>query len=188
MLLSFIFDIPIFLPFLGMFLLWLSRAPVNRFKVGWILVAGAFAVVAGFCLFFRQNLLLALLLAAFLASRLLERFSKNFLWTFGTFTLAVFWIVSGGLYFDLWGEGGNHFMWYSWLDRLGVLKTGLIPTPTYKEPFGFWNLSGFVLFASYPFILVWGGRGALRFFRWKKGILFGHVKGQTGLWGLLTNR
>lgn len=140
MILSFLFDIPIFLPLLGVLILWLSQ------KKGW-----------------------------------------NFRgWTI--FTLSMFWLVSGGLYFDLWGPGGNHFMWYSWLDRMGIVKTLPIPTPTYQNPYGFWNLFGLFLFLTYPFILIFGGRLFYRFLKWLKGILFGHIKGQSGLWGLLTNR
>ncbi|OGQ05868.1 MAG: hypothetical protein A3F82_05970 [Deltaproteobacteria bacterium RIFCSPLOWO2_12_FULL_44_12] len=136
MLLSFLFDIPIFLPFLGFLILWLHS------KKGW------------------------------------------HFWGWTAFTLSMFWLVSGGLYFDLWGEGGNHFMWYSWLDKMGIVKTFPIPTPTFQNPYGFWNLFGFVLFLTYPFILIGGGK----FLFWLKGILFGHIKGQTGLWGMLTNR
>ena len=133
MLLSFIFDIPIFLPALGVFCCWLAQSKGWNYK----------------------------------------------LWT--VLTLAVFRIVSGGLYFDRWGSGGNHFMWYSWLDTMGLVEPGWIPTPTYQNFFGFWNLLGFFLFLTYPFIFVFVGR-------WLKGILLGHIPGQTGLWGLLTNR
>lgn len=133
MLLSFLFDIPIFLPLLGVLLVWLAGNRGWNYR-GW-----------------------------------------------GIFTLAMFWLVSGGLYWDVWGPGGNHFMWYSWLDTMGIIKPGLVPTPTYQNPYGFWNLLGIFLFLTYPFILFKVGK-------WLKGILFGHIKGQTGLWGLLTNR
>lgn len=136
MLLSFIFDIPIFLPLLGVIIFWL----VQKKGLG-----------------------------------------KKWVWIFSILTLSVFWIVSGGLYFDLWGRGGNHFMWYSWLDTMGIVKPGFIPTPTYQNPLGFWNLFGIFLFLTYPFIMLGVGK-------WLKGILFGHIKGQTGLWGLFTNR
>lgn len=140
MLLSFLVDIPILLPLLGVILFWLAE------KKGW-----------------------------------------NF-WGWTVALMIVFWIVSGGLYFDLWGTGGNHFMWYSWLDKMGIVKTSPIPTPTYQNFSGFWNLLGLALFISYPFFLIVVGKLFYRFFCWLKGVLFGHVKGQTGLWGLLTNK
>lgn len=140
MLLSFLFDIPIFLPLLGAFLWWLSEKKGWNYR-GWAI-----------------------------------------------FTLAMFWLISGGLYFDLFGKGGNHFMWYSWLDTMGIVQTFPVPTPTHQNFFGFWNLFGFFLFLTYPFILFFGGKVCFRFLCWLKGVLFGHIKGQTGLWGLLTNR
>ena len=140
MLLSFIFDIPIFLPLLGALLWYLHLHKGWNFK--------------------RWSL----------------------------FTLAIFWLVSGGLYFDLWGAGGNHFMWYSWLDKMGIVKTTPIPSPTYENFWGFWNLFGFFLFLTYPFILYGAGLLCYKFLRLFKGIFFGNIKGQTGLWGLLTNK
>lgn len=140
MLLSFIFDIPIFLPLLGA-LLWALHLHKHWNFRNWFI-----------------------------------------------FTLAMFWLISGSLYFDLGIKGGNHFMWYSWLDTLGVVKTFPIPTPTYKDFWGFWNLFGFFLFLTYPFILFWGGSLCYKMARRLKGIFFGHIKGQSGLWGLITNK
>lgn len=180
MLLSFIFDIPIFLPILGILIFWLA-AKEKGVRIGWTLVGIVFATVSFFCFLFKQPLLFSLMAAAFLFSILIYRLTKHFAWTFGLFALAIFWIVSGGLYWDLWAEGGNHFMWYSWLDKMGIVQPGFIPIPTYQYPFGFWNLFGIFLFLTYPFIMLGVGK-------WLKGILFGHIKGQTGLWGLFTNR
>lgn len=188
MLLSFLFDIPIFLPLLGLFLIWLSSQKEGKFKIAWILVVFATVVAAGFCLHFNQPFLLNLLLCSFLIAILVYRLTHHFLWTFAPFTLAIFWIISGGLYYDMWGEGGNHFMWYSWLDKIGIFSGTSIPTPTYKNPFGFWHLFGLFLFLIYPPVLLVMGRLYLKFFIWLKGIFFGHIKGQSGLWGLLTNK
>lgn len=187
MLLSFLFDIPIFLPLLGIFLFWLDKKE-NNFKIGWILVGLVFFITALFCLFLGQWLLLTLLAAALIFSILLAHLTNRFLLSFSIFTLAIFWIVSGGLYWDLWGEGGNHFMWYSWLDKIGIITGGPIPTPTYLEPYGFWNLFGLFLFLTYPIIMLVFGKICFRFFCWLKGIFFGHIKGQSGLWGLFTNK
>lgn len=187
MLLSFLFDIPIFLPALGIFLYWLAGKE-NKFKVGSILVAITTAIVAFFCIFFQQWLLLTLLGVALIVSILLRLLTRRFLLTFSIFTLAIFWLVSGGLYWDIWGEGGNHFMWYSWLDTMGLITGQPISTPTYLQPWAFWNLFGIFLFLIYPIIMLVFGKICFRFLCWLKGVLFGHIKGQSGLWGLFTNK
>lgn len=188
MLLSFLVDIPIFLPLLGAFLFWMATKGEKGFKIGWSLVAIISAITIGFCFYFQQRLLLILLIAALLLSIVISKVTKRFLWTFSIFTLAIFWIISGGLYFDLWGPGGNHFMWYSWLDKMGIVSSFPIPTPTYEDLFGVWNLLGFALFLSYPIIMLVFGRLCFKFLLWIKGVFFGNIKGQTGLWGLFTNK
>lgn len=188
MLLSFLFDIPIFLPLLGVFLFWLESRKEKGFEAGWILVCIAAVAAALLCLFFRQFLLLGLLAAAFAVTRVLGRDKRHFMRAFGFFTLSIFWLISGGLYFDLWGAGGNHFMWYSWLDKMGIVKTFPISTPTYEDFWGFWNLFGFFLFLTYPFVLYGAGRFCYGVLSLLRGIFFGNVRGQTGLWGLITNR
>lgn len=188
MLLSFLFDIPIFLPIMGAFLFWLDRREKIRFKTGWILSGLVATVTAGFCLYFEQPLLLAVLGGALLLALGLALKARRFLWTFVPFTLALFWIVSGGLYYDLWGAGGNHFMWYTWLDKIGVIGGNPVGAPTYENPSGFWHLFGLALFLSYPIVLLVCGKLLYRVTRKLKGFFFGHLPGQTGLWGLFTNK
>ena len=188
MLLSFVFDIPIFLPILGVFLIWMSQKEALGRKIGWILVFGVAAIVILACLLLKQFFLLGLLLVSLLITGILQKTFHRFMLTFGFFTLTIFWLVSGGLYYDLWGAGGNHFMWYSWLDKMGVITTFPVPVPTYENFWGFWNLFAFFLFLTYPVILFWMGPLFYKILCWLKGIFFGHIPGQTGLWGLITNK
>ena len=80
--------------------------------------------------------------------------------------LAGFWGVSGGLYADLWnfpflGEAGrgNHFMWNSGMELVGLSPWFRFSRPTYQDFFRVPNLTALFLFlVIYPLGIYAGFR------------------------------
>lgn len=147
---SFIFDIPLLLPLVGMVVEWLWRQLGRNARLRYPLYA--------------------LALVAFLA-------------------------VSGSLYFDLISFSavapvlghpeaweGNHFMWNSGVEIIGMGPLVIHDVPTYRNFWGFWNVFAMFLFAVvYPLIMIKAGT-------WLYGILFGYTEKQTGVSALFWER
>ena len=77
--------------------------------------------------------------------------------------IVVFWGIAGALYLDLIslsfiGEAGNgnHFMWNSGIELLGIPPFVDTSTPTYINPFCVLNILAVVLFGLYPAWLYLG--------------------------------
>lgn len=82
-----------------------------------------------------------------------------------------FWLIAGGLYFDFFsfrfliGEAGsgNHFMWNSGIEVLGLKPFVVFPAPSYLN---FWSLPNLaaltLLFFVYPLVLWLSWRAGSR--------------------------
>ena len=107
----------------------------------------------------------------------------------------IFLAISLSLYFDFlnfnflnphlghpeaWG--GNHFMWNSGIEVLGLKPLIDITVPTYKNFWGFWNILA-ILFLGPIYILVMVKMGT-----WLHGLLFGYTEKQTGISALFFER
>jgi len=87
---------------------------------------------------------------------------KALLWT-STVIILLFWLIAGALYFDIlsisflgaYGRG-NHFMWNSGVELIGLEPFVDTTTPTYIDFFSPLNLLALCLFMLYPLWLYFG--------------------------------
>ena len=90
-------------------------------------------------------------------------------------TLAIFWIASGALYFDVYrfpflGDigRGNNFMWNSGIELFGARAIVDTDPPTYMDFTSPTNLLALGIFLTYPFFLYLGIIFGRRFLDKKK--------------------
>ena len=109
--------------------------------------------------------------------------------------IVIFLAISGPLYFDYFNFyfltpflgypeawDGNHFMWNSGIEVLGLRPFVDTTIPTYQNFWGFWNLLAlFLFFVTYPLIMI--GVGTRLY-----GLLFGYTEKQTGISALFFER
>lgn len=103
-------------------------------------------------------------LIVFLTTRYLYRWlgrKRMIIPALAILTLSVFWLIGGGLYFDLIRPypvsdlSGNDFMW-NWPFKL-IGRRIASRIPTYGDFFGFWNMLALTLFIFvYPVMLYLG--------------------------------
>lgn len=188
---SFFLDIPLLLPLVGL----LVEVAARRIKSH--AVTMSLLTVIGFTLFSGGILtgndfivLIGLLLSATtLWSDIRTKLSVRQIFYVGA--IGVFMAVSGSLYLDHFNFfvltpflghpeawGGNHFMWNSGIEVLGLKPLVDTTVPTYKNFFGFLNILGMTLFAFYPIVMVLAGTRL-------HGILFGYTEKQTGITPLI---
>lgn len=77
--------------------------------------------------------------------------------------IVIFWSIAGALYLDIinmpgLGEYGygNHFMWNSGVEIIGLMPFIDTSTPTYANPIGLLNILAVFLFLIYPLWLYFG--------------------------------
>lgn len=83
----------------------------------------------------------------------------------------ILWVATGLCYFDLFdcsfassflghpeAWGGNHYMWNSGIEILGLEPFIDTTVPTYKNFWGPMNILAMILFALYPFVLYGSGK------------------------------
>ncbi|MBI2063513.1 MAG: hypothetical protein HYT65_00765 [Candidatus Yanofskybacteria bacterium] len=195
---SFILDILILLPLVGLLVEALARRIENPRVATW------FPAIAGLLLFFTgyfiQNTFIVLMGLALYASLLAILTGAPEEWPsvrqilYAT-ALWIFFTISGSLYLDylnfyflapLLGHpeawGGNHFMWNSGLEVLRLKPIVDTAIPTYQNFWGFWNLLAMVLLGpAYALVLVKAGTRL-------HGLLFGYTEKQTGISALFFER
>lgn len=116
---------------------------------------------------------------------LLKRFQfRHWIPLLAVMVLMVFWLIAGALYLDIidfpfLGDAGrgNHFMWNSGCELIGLKAFVDASVPTYTDLFGAMNVFAIFLFALYP---LWLYIGILIGY-----FLFGRTEKQTGIVGLL---
>lgn len=100
----------------------------------------------------------------------------------------IFLAISGSLYLDYFNFsfltpflghpeawGGNHFMWNSGIEVLGLRSIVDTAIPTYQNFWGFWNLLAMILLGPvYILVMVKAGTRL-------HGLLFGYTEKQTGI-------
>ena len=78
-------------------------------------------------------------------------------------TISLFWIIAGSLYLDLinipflgeYGQG-NHFMWNSGIEIIGLKPIISTTKPTYEDPLNPLNILAIIMFMLYPLWLHLG--------------------------------
>lgn len=196
---SFILDILILLPFVGLLVEVLARCVKSR------RVAARFPIIAGTLLLFAgclENIIFGLtgltlycvfVPGAFIGGRVLRWWTMRF--TFYATAYGIFLAVADSLYYNLlnfsflapllghpeaWG--GNHFMWNSGIEVLGLRPVVDTTIPTYQNFWGFWNLLALVLLGP-VYILVMVKVGTRL-----HGLLLGYTEKQTGISALFFER
>ena len=190
---SFILDIFILLPLVGL----LVEALARRIKNHKIAIFPFVTMLALFAtgksteneLFVTISYLLFFLAATITLLRWTER------WMLYSTALSIFLAISGSLYLDYlnfnfltpflghpeaWG--GNHFMWNSGVEVLGLKPIIDTTIPTYLNFWGFWNLLAMILLGP-VYILVMVKMGT-----WLHGLLLGYTEKQTGISALFWER
>ncbi|MBI2063272.1 MAG: hypothetical protein HYT61_03510 [Candidatus Yanofskybacteria bacterium] len=197
---SFLLDIPILLPLVGLLVEVLARR-INSLRALAIFptITSLIFLFAGF--FLQNNFLMILafiLYCPFVPGLLFG--GKTWLWWTMRQTplyytaLVIFLTISGSLYVDyinfsfltpLLGHAeawsGNHFMWNSGIEVVGFNPLIDTTVPTYKNFLGSWNLLALVLFLTYPFVMIGAGTRI-------HGLIFGYSEKQTGISALFLER
>ncbi len=107
-----------------------------------------------------------------LIRKILYKYSdmKKTLWVLSIVIILCFWLIAGALYLDIidmffLGEfgRGNHFMWNSGCELIGLSPFIDTTIPTYLDFFNPLNLFAICLFAIYPLWLYVGVRIGQKF-------------------------
>ncbi|MBI2669551.1 MAG: hypothetical protein HYX20_00140 [Candidatus Yanofskybacteria bacterium] len=205
---SFILDFLIFLPLVGLLVEALTGYIKSYRVTAW------FPTIAGTALFFTgwltENIIFSLvgilLYTIFAPLALLG--GRPWRWQTVRFTLyatafGIFFAISDSLYYDYlnfsflapflghpeaWG--GNHFMWNSGLEVLGLKPIVDTTIPTYQNFWGFWNLLALVLLGPvYIWVMVDPRTWVLvRIYTRLHGLFFGYTEKQTGISALFFER
>jgi len=92
-----------------------------------------------------------------------EKESKKILVGLSIIVVTIFWLIAGLLYLDyidMPGLGeygkGNHFMWNSGIELLGLKSFVDTSIPTYTNPLGPMNILAIAIFLTYPLWLYLG--------------------------------
>jgi len=97
---------------------------------------------------------------------------KNVLLFLSVVIIFCFWIIAGALYLDYlnipflgdYGRG-NHFMWNSGVEIIGLKPFIDTSVPTYKNTLSSLNLLAILIFATYPLWLYFGIRVGYKILR-----------------------
>ena len=189
---SFILDIPLLLPLVGLLVTAVSRKVTGSGAMLICNVACASIAIFGFAS--GNGAISIAMFATLTASVVMMLATADVRPALFATAIGIFWTISGALYLDylnlsvlapILGHpeawGGNHFMWNSGAELAGLNPFVNTDPPTYKDFWGFWNIIAMALFAAYPFIMVKAGRRL-------HGLLFGYTAKQTGIWALFFER
>lgn len=197
---SFPLDILLLLPLVGFLVETLAGRIKSRRVAAWFpTIAGTTLLFTGW---FTENIIFSLMgvlfYTVFAPMALLG--GEPWRWQTVRFTLyatafGIFLAISGSLYYDylnfsfltpLLGHpeawGGNHFMWNSGIEVLGLKTIVDTTVPTYQNFWGFWNLLAIILLGPiYILVMVKAGTRL-------HGLLFGYTEKQTGISALFFER
>lgn len=197
---SFFLDILILLPLVGILVEVLEGRIKSRRVAQWFpTIAGGGLLFTGW---FTENIFFSLMgilfYTVFTPRALLG--GKPWKWQTVRFTLyatafGIFFTISDSLYYDYlnfsfltpflghpeaWS--GNHFMWNSGIEVLGLRPIVDTAIPTYQNFWGFWNVLAMILLGP-VYILVMVKAGT-----WLHGLLLGYTDKQTGISALFFER
>lgn len=204
---SFILDVFILLPLIGLLVELLARRIKKADNQAFFVVVVSWIVMASGILI-QKDLFLLLSLCIYFPFLPALLYKKLVWWKmnqtpFYYTALAIFLGISGSLYFDylnfssltpLLGHseawGGNHFMWNSGIEVLGLKPLLNTTVPTYRNFWDFWNLLALILLGPvYVWIMLEPRTWILiRIYTRLRGLLFGYTPKQTGISALFFER
>ena len=182
---SFILDIFLLLPLVGLLVEVLSRRIKSRVVVAFFpLVIALILTPIGINI---QNTLFVACGFLFFALFFTTTFTDAPRVVLYLTALGMFLTVSISLYADLLNMnflapylshpkawGGNHFMWNSGIEVLGLRPLVDTTARSYGTYRPHWDTLAIILFATYPCVMIYAGRRL-------HGLLFGYTEKQTGI-------
>lgn len=206
---SFILDILILLPLVGLLVETIAKRTKSQEAIRMLMFITAWALflpgyLSGNIPFVMIGLGLYLLLLLDVSIfTFFQRFWLTIRQALYTTAFSIFLAIAGSLYFDLFNFsfltlllghpeawGGNHFMWNSGIEVLGLKPIVDTIIPTYQNFWKFWNLLALLLLGPVYLWIILEPRTwiLIRAYTRLHGLFFGYTPKQTGISALFFER